>query len=95
MGFPLGPLLANVFTSSIEEKLHAEGISCHLIIVDMPKDFLKTLNHSNHIKFTMEVENDGMPPFLGIQPLNWAPRIESKVFVKPTNSSLPLPQSCR
>ena len=40
----------------------------------MPEDFLITLNH---IKFTTEVENDGMLPFLGIQPLNWAPRIES------------------
>ena len=43
----------------------------------MPRDFLNTLNHTNHIKFTTEVENDGMLPFLGIQPLNWAPRIES------------------
>ena len=40
------------------------------------------------MKFTMEVENDGMLPFLGIQLLNRAPRIETKVFVKPTNSGL-------
>ena len=36
----------------------------------------------------MEVENDGMLPFLGVQLLNRAPRIETKVFVKPTNSGL-------
>ena len=36
----------------------------------------------------MEIENDGMLPFLGIQLLNRAPRIETKVFVKPTNSGL-------
>ena len=36
----------------------------------------------------MEVENDGMLPFLGTQLLNRAPRIETKVFVKPTNSGL-------
>ena len=40
------------------------------------------------IKFTMEVEKDGMLPFLGNQLLNRAPRIETKVFVKPMNSGL-------
>ena len=53
------------------------------------KDFLNTLNHAHAaIKFTMEVEKDGMLPFLGTQLLNRAPRIETKVFVKPTNSGL-------
>ena len=53
------------------------------------KDFLNTLNHAHPaIKFTMEVENDGMLPFLGTQVLNRAPRIETWVFVKPTNSGL-------
>ena len=74
------------------------SVSCHLIIVDMlivmpdlstARDFLNTLNHAHPaIKFTMEVENDGMLPFLGIQLLNRAPRIKTKVFVKPTNSGL-------
>jgi len=36
----------------------------------------------------MEVEKDGMLPFLGTQLLNRAPRIETKVFVEPTNSGL-------
>ena len=53
------------------------------------EDFLNTLNHAHPaIKFTMEVEKDGMLPFLGTQLLNRAPRIETKVFVKPTNSGL-------
>ena len=40
------------------------------------RDFLNTLNHAHPtIKFTMEVENDGMLPFLGTQLLNRAPRI--------------------
>ena len=35
------------------------------------RDFLNTLNHAHPaIKFTMEVENDGMLPFLRIQLLN-------------------------
>ncbi|XP_068750815.1 uncharacterized protein [Montipora capricornis] len=53
------------------------------------RDFLNTLNHAHAaIKFTMEVENGGMLPFLGIQLLNRAPRVETKVFVKPTNIGL-------
>ena len=101
MGSPLGPLLANVFMSSIEEKLDVGGKlpPYYRRYVDdtftvMPglstaKDFLNTLNHAHPaIKFTMEVEKDGMLPFLGTQLLNRAPRIETKVFVKPTNSGL-------
>lgn len=36
----------------------------------------------------MEVENDGMLPFLGIQLLNRVPHIETEVLVKPTSSGL-------
>ena len=31
---------------------------------------------------------NGMPPFLGIQLLNRSPQIETKVYIKPTNSRL-------
>ena len=101
MGSPLGPLLANVLMSSIEEKLDVEGKlpPCHPWYVDdtlivMPdlstaRDFLNTLNQAHPaIKFTMEVKNDGILPFLGIQILNRVPCIETKVFVKLTNSGL-------
>ena len=54
-----------------------------------PRQRLNTRNHAKPaIKFTMEVENDGMLPFLGVELLNRAPCIETKVFVKPTNSGL-------
>ena len=101
IGSPLGPLLANVFMTSIKEKLDVEGKlpSYYRRYVDdtltvMPdlstdRDFLDTLKHAHSaIKFTTEVENDEMLPFLGIQLLNRAPRIEIKAFVKPTNSGL-------
>ena len=101
MGSPLGPLLANVFMSSIEEKLDVEGKlppyyrryvdDTFTVMPDLStaKDSLNTLNHAHPaIKFTVEVEKDGMLPFLGTQLLNRAPRIETKVFVKPTNSSI-------
>ena len=108
MGSPLGPLLANVLMSSIEEKLDVEGklppyyrryVDDTLTVMpdlSTARDFLNTLNHAhasikftlNHahvaIEFTMEVENDGML----IQLLNRAPHIETKAFVKPTNSGL-------
>ena len=78
MGSPLGPLLANVFMCSIEESLDREGKmpSYYRRYVDdtftiMPNktsanNFLETLNqcHSS-IKFTMEIENNRMLPFLG------------------------------
>ena len=52
-------------------------------------NILDTLNkpHSS-VKFTMETEYNGMLPFLGIQLLNRSPQIETKVYVKPTNSGL-------
>ena len=52
-------------------------------------NFLDTLNkaHSS-VKFTMETVCNGMLPFLGIQLLSRSSQIETKVFIKPTNSSL-------
>ena len=101
MGSPLGPLLANVHMSSIEEKLDVEGklppyyrryVDDTLTVMpdlSTARNFLNTLNPAHTaIKFTMEVENGGMLPFLGIQSLNRAPRIDTKVFAKPTNSGL-------
>ena len=52
-------------------------------------NFLGTLNncHSS-VKFTMEIENDGMLPFLGTQLLNKSTQIQTNVYVKPTNTGL-------
>ena len=36
----------------------------------------------------MELKKDGMLPFLGVQLLNRAPEVETKVYVKPTNTGL-------
>ncbi|XP_068755893.1 uncharacterized protein [Montipora capricornis] len=101
MGWPLGPLLANVFMSHIEENVEREGKlpSFYRRYVDdtltiMPNketasNFLDTLNQAHFsVKFTMETECNGMLPFLGIQLLNRSPQIETKVYVKPTNSGL-------
>ena len=99
MGSPLGPLLANAFMCSIEETLEREGNmpKYYKRFVDdtltiMPNttsadNFLDILNqcHSS-IKFTMETESNSMLPFLGTQLLNKHTRVETKVYVKPTNT---------
>ena len=57
--------------------------------VNAASNFLQVLNACHpSISFTMEVENDGMLPFVGIQLLNKSTSINTKVFVKPTNKGL-------
>ena len=57
--------------------------------IETASNFLDTLDkaHSS-VKFMMETERNGMLPFLGIQLQNRSPQIETKVYVKPTNSGL-------
>ena len=51
--------------------------------------FLDTLNSTHpSLKFTMEVEREGSFPFLGTELINRAPKIESKVYIKRTNTGL-------
>ena len=51
--------------------------------------FLDTLNSTHpSLKFTMEIEREGSLPFLGTELLNRAPKIESKVYIKRTNTGL-------
>jgi len=101
MGYPLGPLLANVFMCSIEDKLHQDGKlpSYYRRYVDdtftiMPgiasvEIFLDTLNHCHpSAKFTIEVERNALLPFISVELLNLAPRIKTKVCVKPTDTGL-------
>ncbi|XP_078361337.1 uncharacterized protein LOC144645655 [Oculina patagonica] len=101
MGSPLGPLLANVFMGYIEETLEREGKmpSFYKRYVDdtltiMPDltsatTFLQVLNNCHpSVNFTMETEKDRVLPFLGMQLLNRAPNIETKVYIKPTNTGL-------
>ena len=51
--------------------------------------FLQVLNncHSS-VNFTTETENNGVLLFLGMYCLNRASQIETKVYVKPTNTGL-------
>jgi len=95
MGSPLSPLLANVFMCSIEDKLDEDGKlpSCYRRYVDdtftiMPDIasagiFLDTLNRCHpSAKFTMVVERNASLLSIGVEVLNLAPRIKTKVYIK-------------
>ena len=103
MGSALGPLLANLFMCSIEDtlKLESKMPTYYKRYVDdtltiMPDitsavNFLEILNqyHSGlSFKFTMETNSDSTLPFLGTQLLNKHTHVETKVYVKPTNTGL-------
>ena len=101
LGSPLGPLLANVFMSSIEDTLERQGklpsFYCRYVddtLTVMPDlatatTFLHTLNSAHtSVKFTMEVEKNCKLPFFGTKLLNHAPRIETEIYVKQTNTGL-------
>ena len=90
MGSPLGPLLANVFMCSIEKNLEQHGqfppyyrryVDDTLTVTPVRMTaghFLDTLNSTHpFLKFTMEIEREGSLPFIGIELLNRAPKIES------------------
>ena len=100
-GSPLGPPLANVFMCSIEGSLKSQGNLPEFYhryvddtLVRMPDlaaatQFLDTLNYAHSaVSFTMEVEKNRMLPFIGVQLLNRAPCVETKVYGKLTNTGL-------
>ena len=101
IGSPLGPLVANVFMCSIEEILEREGkmpayygryVDDTLTIMHdktSADSFPEFLNHCHaSVKFTTEIENNGMLPFLGTWLSNKSTHIETKVYVKFTNTGL-------
>ena len=74
MGSPLGPLLANVFTGSVEETLEREG--------RMPLFYKRYVDD----KLTILPDTTSTASFFRV--LNRAPQIETNVYVKPTNTGL-------
>ena len=101
MGSPLGPLMANTFLCSIEEKLQDENklpdfykryVDDTLAAVkDVPtaEAFLVTLNNCHpSISFTMEIATNGKLPFVGIEILKKGCKLVTSVYRKPTNTGL-------
>ena len=101
MGFPLGPLLANMFMCSIEEKLEEKNelpsfykhyVDDTLTIVPDLNEadiFLDKLNscHRN-LKFTMEIAEQSTIPFVGMNITKSGNRLETSVYRKSTNTGL-------
>ncbi|XP_068673088.1 uncharacterized protein [Montipora foliosa] len=101
MGSPLGPLMANTFTCSIEEELESENKlpSFYKRYVDdtlaAVKDiatataFLTTLNEAHPaISFTMQVANNNKLPFIGMELIKIGKQLKTRVYRKTTNKGL-------
>ena len=101
MGSPLGPLMANAFMCNIEEKLrnqnkmpafykrYVDDTLSKMPDVSSASEFLLTLNEIHpSLSFTMELEDNGKLPFLGMMIIRNGPRLDTKVYVKPTDTGL-------
>ena len=98
MGSPLGPLMANTFMCSIEEKLESEDKlpsfykryvdDTLAAIKDIPTAtaFLATLDEAHPaISFTMEVANNNKLPFIGMELIKIGKQLKTCVHRKTTN----------
>ncbi|PFX34113.1 Glucose-6-phosphate translocase [Stylophora pistillata] len=101
MGSPLGPLMANAFLCSIEEKLDQDNKlpefyrryvdDTFAIVTSVPaaEDLLSTLNNCHpSIHFTMELASGNKLPFVGMEVLKKGCKLETSVYRKPTNTGL-------
>ena len=101
MGSPLGPLMANAFMCNIEEQLtnqnkmptfykrYVDDTLSIMPDVQAASTFLSTLNEIHpSISFTMELEENGKLPFLGMEIIRNGIRFDRKVYRKPTDTGL-------
>ncbi|XP_068712836.1 uncharacterized protein [Montipora foliosa] len=101
MGSPLGPLLANTFMCSIEEKLEErnELPSFYKRYVDDTFTIMPDLNKANafldklnscheNLNFTMEIDEQGTISFVGMNITKCGNRLETSVHRKSTNTGL-------
>ncbi|XP_022788722.1 uncharacterized protein LOC111328527 [Stylophora pistillata] len=101
MGSPLGPLMANAFMCSIEDRLEEQGkmpgfykryVDGTLSIMadtETAEMFLATLNESHpSVSFTMELAVNGKLSFLGTEIMQRNCRLETKVYKKPSDTDL-------
>ncbi|PFX30457.1 hypothetical protein AWC38_SpisGene4745 [Stylophora pistillata] len=101
MGSPLGPLMANAFVCRIEKQLERENkmpifykrfVDDTLSVMPDPEaasEFLETLNKSHpSIDFTMELQENGSLPLLGMDVIRNGCRLDTMVYRKPTEKGL-------
>ena len=101
MGSPFGPLMANAFLCSIEEKLeqdnklpefyrgYVDDTFAMMKSAPAAEDFLSKLNSCHpSLNFTMELASDNKLPFIGMEVLKKGCKLETSVYRKPTNTGL-------
>ena len=101
MGSPFGPLMANTFLCSLEEKPERDNKLPKLYgryvddtITAMPdvagaESFLSTLYECHpSISFTMELASNNKLPFLGMEITKNGCQLSTNVYRKPTNTGL-------
>ena len=101
MGSPLGPLMANVFLCSIEEKLdrnnklpsfykrYVDDTLATMPNIQAATAFLATLNECHPaIQFTMEIAENNKLPFLGMMIEKSGCYLTTSVYRKPTDTGL-------
>ena len=101
MESPLGPLTANTFMCSIEEKLEREKklpyfyrryVDDTLAVVQdilTASTFLATLNEAHPaLNFTMEVAFNGKLPFIGMELMKMGSQLRTCVYRKTTDKGL-------
>ena len=97
MGSPLGPLMANAFMCNIEEKLrnqnkmpafykrYVDDTLSKMPDVSSASEFLLTLNEIHpSLSFTMELEDNGKLPFLGMVITRNGPRLGPRYGLRST-----------
>ena len=93
--------MANTFMCSLEEKLsksnnlpsfynrYVDDTLTKQSSLESAESFLSILNNCHpSLNFTMEVEQEGKIPFLGMEITKKDGRLETKVYIKPTNTGL-------
>ena len=88
MGSPLGPLLANTFMCSIEEKLEERKELPSFYKRYMDDTFTIMLDLNENLNFTMEIAEQDTISFVGINITKCGNRIETSVHRKSTNTGL-------
>lgn len=101
MGSPLGPLMANAFMCRIEKQLErankmpifykrfADDTLSVMPDSEAASEFLETLNKSfPSIDFTMELQENGTLPLLGMDVIRNGCRLDTMVYRKPTEKGL-------
>ena len=101
MGSPLGPLMANAFMCSIEEKIarenrlpsfykrYVEDTLAQVHDFSDTTDLFACLNEAHpSIQFTMEVATNDQLPFIGMEIIKIDGRLETHVYRNKTNKGL-------